>query len=63
MLLARNIPCVEGRELVHLDVDDALHVAALECIPRDLLRERGQLHALIEYHELFLRLQFALAVC
>jgi hypothetical protein len=47
---------VEGRELVHLHVDDALHVAALEGVARDLLRERWQLHTLVEYHELLLRL-------
>lgn len=63
LLLARHVSSVEGRKLIHLDIDDALHVAALECVSSDLLREGGQLHTLIEYHELLLRLQFSLAVC
>lgn len=54
--------CINWTELIHFDINNALHVTSLECIPRYLFRECRQLHRLIKYHELFLRLQFALAI-
>ena len=53
---------VHGAELVHFHIDYALHVASLKCIPGYLLGECRKLNRLIEYHEVFLRLQLSLAI-
>ena len=34
----------DRRKLVHLHVNDPLHIASFECVPRNLLRECWQLH-------------------
>lgn len=47
---------VAGSELIHLDVNDALHVAALKSVASDFLRECRQLYRLIKDHEFLLRL-------